>query len=57
MKVENCGESSTKSNCDCSRKLMMKHKYINEMKLSVLTQGPTTGQRIGKKLGETRRNH
>jgi hypothetical protein len=31
-----------KSNCDCIRKLMMKHKYINKMKLSQLTQGRTT---------------
>jgi hypothetical protein len=38
MKVANCGESSTKSNCDSIRNLMMKHRYINEKKLSPLTQ-------------------
>jgi hypothetical protein len=27
IKVVNCGAISTKSNCECIRKLMIKHKY------------------------------
>jgi hypothetical protein len=49
MKVANCEENSTKSSCDCMGKIMMKNKYINEMKLSELTQRRTTGKMITRR--------